>query len=599
MSAGNQPLLGLENFTLAFISLISASLIYSVFRLSSHGIDFTDEGFYLNWIANPSIYPASHTQFGFVYHPLYLLVGKEIGLLREANLGITLALAWILSWTCLYISGRVCPRDSAHVGAISLAVSSISLMILRMWIPTPSYNFLALQGLLILAIGLRIAWRPGWLKYLAGVLIGLGGWLTFMGKPTSAAVSGLVIAIWFYIHARQQARTLVAAAISACALFVAGAINIDGSVFANVHRLRSGLADAQLLQGRYGFTDILSLTSPLPDGGDASAFAIVLTLSFALVHAWERTPNHKPLFLTYTVALSAAVAAAFVLLKILVVSLVHTSRLGLLFFALSTGAVLARCCNRRFKKAEIRPEEDSSFVLILFLMPYIYVFGSNGDYWVNTTHAAIFPVLAAILSLTDQAGFSTSLRLPFVAASVFLAAIFLSESARAPYRQPLPLSEQHTPIQIGQGTAYLRISAEFAGYLENLADVCKREGFKDGTGVIDLTGHYPTAVFAIHGRALGLPWLCGGYRGSEAMALSALDRVARNELLSAWILLEPSGPRSLSADILTRYGINIQTSYIEIGSLQSPRGTYPESYHQILLRPRADLTKDNKLSPLF
>ena len=36
------------------------------------GFDFTDEGFYLNWIANPWNYRASLSQFGFVYHPLYL-----------------------------------------------------------------------------------------------------------------------------------------------------------------------------------------------------------------------------------------------------------------------------------------------------------------------------------------------------------------------------------------------------------------------------------------------------------------------------------------------------------------------------------------------
>ena len=77
--------------------------------------DFTDEGFYLNWIAHPSLYKASHTQFGFIYHPLYLLFGGDIVLLRQANILITLALAWLLFFSFFRTqAGRNEPADSWH-----------------------------------------------------------------------------------------------------------------------------------------------------------------------------------------------------------------------------------------------------------------------------------------------------------------------------------------------------------------------------------------------------------------------------------------------------------------------------------------------------
>ena len=66
------------------ICLVSTfSILYWIFLYCSHGIDFTDEGFYLNWISNPFLYKASTTQFGYIYHPLFLLVEGNISKLRQ------------------------------------------------------------------------------------------------------------------------------------------------------------------------------------------------------------------------------------------------------------------------------------------------------------------------------------------------------------------------------------------------------------------------------------------------------------------------------------------------------------------------------------
>jgi hypothetical protein len=47
--------------------LLSTTLIlYWVFKFSAYGIDFTDEGYYLNWISNPFLYKYSLSQFGYI-----------------------------------------------------------------------------------------------------------------------------------------------------------------------------------------------------------------------------------------------------------------------------------------------------------------------------------------------------------------------------------------------------------------------------------------------------------------------------------------------------------------------------------------------------
>jgi hypothetical protein len=77
---------------------------------SYFGYDFTDEGYYLNWISNPWIYKASVSQFGFMYHPLYRLVGGDLALLRQCNIFITFGLAWIL---CLVLLRSIAKENAS------------------------------------------------------------------------------------------------------------------------------------------------------------------------------------------------------------------------------------------------------------------------------------------------------------------------------------------------------------------------------------------------------------------------------------------------------------------------------------------------------
>src|SRR6266404_6208219 len=75
----------MEWIALAISVVASVLLLGWVMLRCRSGFDFTDEGFYLNWISNPWNFRSSVTQFGFVYHPLYKLVGGDIVVLRQAN----------------------------------------------------------------------------------------------------------------------------------------------------------------------------------------------------------------------------------------------------------------------------------------------------------------------------------------------------------------------------------------------------------------------------------------------------------------------------------------------------------------------------------
>src|ERR1700737_2348900 len=115
----------------------SLSLVGWVMLRCRSGFEFTDEGFYLNWISNPWDYHASVTQFGFVYHPLYKLVGGDIALLRQANVLILFALGWALCAALVqsvFVGGdSTAASQRAAAGVAGLAPGASSLSFLSLW----------------------------------------------------------------------------------------------------------------------------------------------------------------------------------------------------------------------------------------------------------------------------------------------------------------------------------------------------------------------------------------------------------------------------------------------------------------------------------
>ncbi len=82
---------------LLFLSAMgTAFILIWLFKYSAYGLDFTDESFYLVWLSNPFIYNGSTTQFGYVYHPLYVLLDGDIASLRRANIVVTFGL-WVVA----------------------------------------------------------------------------------------------------------------------------------------------------------------------------------------------------------------------------------------------------------------------------------------------------------------------------------------------------------------------------------------------------------------------------------------------------------------------------------------------------------------------
>lgn len=216
--------------------LVTILCVGWVLQLSNYGMDMTDESFYLVWIANPSNYRVSATQFGFIYHPIYELLHGNIAALRQVNILFTFGLAWLLGNFFLEkVFGKLSlDKLSRLIISGSIATAALtSLLFAGLWLPTPSYNSLAFQSLLIVSTGLLLAHIKANRESLGGwILIGIGGWLAFMAKPTTAAALCLLVSLYL-LCARKFNIRLAAVSISVAMGSIAlSALVIDGSILA-------------------------------------------------------------------------------------------------------------------------------------------------------------------------------------------------------------------------------------------------------------------------------------------------------------------------------------------------------------------------------
>ncbi|MER8950117.1 hypothetical protein [Mesorhizobium sp. M0809] len=183
----------LERILLALSAVTTATLFAWLLSYSSYGLSLEDEGFYLNFIANPFPYAINipPSLFGFVYHWPYQWVGGDIAVLRMANVTLTMALGSILSFLVIR---RLWTVGWLQAVVLSAGIASTASLALCNGLLTPNYYTLAFHSLLIVTIGLLLADRPGRMHRVLGwILVGVGGWCCFMAKPTTAAAIALVV----------------------------------------------------------------------------------------------------------------------------------------------------------------------------------------------------------------------------------------------------------------------------------------------------------------------------------------------------------------------------------------------------------------------
>jgi hypothetical protein len=574
---------------LALSAATTLALVIWVLWFCGFGIDFRDEGFYLVWMTDPHRYDYSLTQFGFFYRPLFELVGRSIAGIRQGNLLITFALAWVLASRVLWTCGFRAERGTRLTLAAALATASLAF--LHIWLPTPSYNWLALQGLMVACTGLLLAAPdverpPTWLP---SVWIGVGGWLTFLAKPPTAAGLALCALIYLVVFRKPAWRPLLLSVAIAVLLLLGTALAIDGSLVRFVNRYLTGVRLAEVM---FGAKDRNSLLPRL--GGlklePLTQYQIILgALALAAV-AWLARLRARVATVMSTCALLALGTGTLLIVLGFLPGLTRIENYrGLLMGIIPLGMLAAFVVRGR---NGTQREGAWRAIVLLMVMPLLYVSGTANDNWWQISHAAVFWALAAAMVAATPTAVPSALRLPQVLvvafATQFVMAVIIQTGIEAPYGQAASLRDQHRETSVGQPNVRLDLTPGFGAYLEDAELKARQAGFKQGMPVLDLTGRSPTALYAMRASLMGSAWIQGGYAGSSRYVVAVLGRLTCDELARAWLLNQPVNTTSIDPGVLASFGANLDADYETVATIVMDQRFfgYPEHWVQHLLKPR-------------
>ena len=579
--------------------LASAALLLLVLVLvrCRHGLDFTDEGFYLNSIADPWLYRSGVTQFAVIYHPVFKATGGDIALMRQFNVFLTWVLSVLVAWFC--VADHSQPRSAWFVqAALAASLAGTSLLYLSLfWLPTPSYNGLALQGLLIVAIGLAIVdAKPltatvfNYREVIAATLVGLGGALVFMAKPPSAILlAAVMLPIFIVIFSRAWLMTGLAAMVALVFVLAIGLI-LDGDLPAFISRYRRGMELAEELVPAHSFFSMLRLEALGAPRRAWFGFALlgIATWSILLL-ARSRRPA-MGFWLLGLAAFASLLGTIGLMLKPELVRFlprlasysniaVGPPLLVASFFAIALG------WQRLTVERGLRPLLMAAF---FFICPYLFAVGTGNRVTTQALGALVFWPLAAaqVARCLLPQEILRYVHTVVAAAVVPITLCLVTGSMQQPYRQNAPLHTQLEPIAVGPShTSLLFVDRESARYLRELrASVPGGSDRLRGTPMLDFTGSHPATVYALGAKAIAMPWLIGGYAGSMAVVDRAVASVPCEILAQAWLLTSPGSQREISLSVLKRQGLD------QHGPIAGPlTGPWTGNASvQYLLAPRTD-----------
>lgn len=600
MSPATSPLPGIESGQVARLMTTKASLpavglaglalvVWTLWWMKN-GFDITDESYYVLWIQDPGNYSVSGSQFGSVYQPLYYILGQDVISLRRVNFLITVALGTTVSVLILKDLIRRKSRPDYSVlkptGILTLgfAIASTSVTVNFLWLPTPNYNILTLQGLMVVVIGLALANRNTSRRSVVGwVLLAAGIWLTFLAKPTSAVAAGIVALLVLIAARKLSLMPVLISVATGFGLAIATAFVISGSIGGFISRVSDGATATNLMGGHEASGLLNSMVKKFWFGLESPLPVIVIFALVALgVYVTIKFKGLQIPALLISMVLCAW--SIFVLLT-------HPASLTPqhVLAAATFGAILLGCaCATMWLRLTTKSSEDSSvdgfneeprtqlvFAIAFALFPFCYSIGTNNVPLPAMLGATFFWVLssAIFVNLSDKTNRRVLTISLITAMCQFTAAMALNQAFEKPYRSDVSIAESNIPVVLPASQNTVQMNSANARYFNELKYLADDSGFTVGGSLIELTGTTPGAALAIGAMPVGSPWLLGGYKGSAESVEFIFGQTNCSSVGAPWIITAPDSPRAIPSSTLKVLGIDFSNDYVRVGAIKSNKMT--------------------------
>jgi hypothetical protein len=577
-------------------SLAAAFLSVIFIGLTPRSIDLTDSGYYLNSIKFAADYRYG-ADFGKVYQGLFVLLQGDWGLVRifvySLNAVLTFVLFWLLiDWLERFSSYS--PSRIEKVLIISVGTFGSSFM-LHWWLPTPNYNTLAFQGILIFSIALLLVLLYGWGHTW---MMGLGVFTAFLGKPTTAAILVLLtLSLYFLMNKRRLSAIALAGSSFIAILFLWSLFQYGGLdqlfdrfafTLASVSAVDAGhlgtpqnLSNAQFLWGKYSPFYRLTIPGAIGLGVFFIAFSILIVRGF--LRSSQKWLDWSNLLLVLSSLAGFLLFARYQ----------QRGSTAILTLAVPLSLALVTLVLRRVRKRVGNPignleKNRAGFVLaaVFFLMPIALGFGTGNNFIQRGEAASVFYFAATLIVISllqlrrEDLGRKNHWSGQFLTTGLFL----VSTSYVLVLSILNPYIENQSLFEMNQSDVIKGVysSPEVETYLQELRATGLRLGISESTPVFDNTGGSPTAIYALGGFPLGSAWIQGGWPGSQELAELQIDLHSKECLSSTWVLDEPDTSLKVFGD----FGIQLDPKgeYTLAGEFVHP----VSGNRQFLYKPRSE-----------
>jgi hypothetical protein len=481
-----------------------------------------------------------------------------------------------------------------------LSLSSLSFFII--YLPTPNYNILNFISINILAAGILLILDSketlGSNKnIIMGIIFaGIGGYLSFMAKPQSAALLAIIVLVYGYLEKRIPIKAVIGAYIISLTLLLITIYLTDGSLSIFYERFTT----ARMLEDLHGthsvykpFTIGISVLIGNLNHFIIFSFAFLSFLAFAIDKIEDFNKNDKSFDTTYLTLIFIIIFGAYVYLypKFYFYNIISGYLLLAPVFTLFTASYL------RFKKKNKSVEKSKILLCLLFLLfSLAFTIGSNNSIFVMTSICAFFLLLSALSMLSGVSDARNyPIRLLIIGSACLVVSMGLVYSSlKNPYRQPLDLSRNKTLINLIEDGSPLYLSEDRAGYIWDLRRAANTHGFKKGFLLIDLSGRVPGAIYALSGNLPIFSGLASIQGFSNDFFIRIFSYIPCEQMAGAWFIYDEKHLRKpIDPKVLWRSGIDIfsKEQYEAVGTSVftsdfSKRGMYASAHY--LLKPIRD-----------
>ena len=564
-------------------SVAGAAVIAGMLWMSNRGLEMIDEGYLLRLIAHPeATRPAGDVYlFGFLLHPLYEALGRDIALFRAVGILIlAVGAASLAQEAVALLRARDVRVSRAQVVASALVTAASTALVLSFNVMVPAYRTVAVLGSMVAALGTARVFRGQ--PVMGGALVGMGTWLCFVGKPTSAialAACLLVLAVTTRLLSWSAFTATVGGGLTAAVLtLVVARLSPAGAV----EYLVKGAEGTQVLGSHPGLAVLLGIGDPNLQGLVVFAPFFVLPLVFA--HVLRRRGQPRGSGWVDAVAVVALVGAA------VSVAALGTKVMGplatgwqvmslALLIPVTAVAALAR---ERLRSPLRRPAFEVGWLALLLVLPYVNAVGSNLPFGPAMAMASVFWVVALVLVTLGRADVPSDggalVRVLSLVLALVVAIVWVVHS-NGPEGGDLSGDLRAAPVEGGQ----LLLHPHDAVAAAVLRRAARAYGIDETTPVLDVSGMGAGYALMTGGRPLGRAHHYSYLPNSLEAARRAIAAETCEDREKAWLLYAPDNGSDLSR-AFTGDLLGVSQDYEPVAGFDFVRDG--DTWHMQLLRPR-------------